>query len=73
MLKKLFFKLCVWIDTLKGFLIFLLVWALIIFFGSMIVHHILKMGELSNTYKGEYKTLVEVDDDKMMNVVVYGV
>ena len=72
MLKKLFFKLSVWIDTLKGFLIFLLVWALIIFFGSMIVHHILKMGELSNTYKGEYKTLVEVDDDKMMNVVVYG-
>ena len=72
MLKKLFFKLSVWIDTLKGFLIFLLVWALIIFFGSMIVHHILKMGELSNTYKGEYKTLVDVDDDKMMNVVVYG-
>lgn len=72
MLKKLFFKLSVWLDTLKGFLIFLVVWALIIFFGSMIVHHILKMGELSNTYKGEYKTLVEVDDDKMMNVVVFG-
>lgn len=72
MLKNLFFKLSVWLDTLKGILIFLVVWALILFFGSMIVHHILKMGELSNTYKGEYKTLVEVDDDKMMNVVVYG-
>ena len=72
MLKKLFFKLSVWLDTLKGILIFLVVWALIIFFGSMIVHHILKMGELSNTYKGEYKTLIEVDNDKMMNVTIFG-
>lgn len=72
MLKKLFFKLSVLLDTLKGIVIFLLVWALIIFFGSMIIHNVLKMGEQSNTYQGEYKTLVEVDTDKMMNVVVYG-
>lgn len=72
MLKKIFFKLSVWLDILKGFLIYLIVWALILFFGSMIVHQILKMGELSNTYKGDYKKLVEVDSDKMMNVVVYG-
>ena len=72
MLKRIFFKLAVWLDTIKGILIYLIVWALILFFGSMIVHHILKMGELSNTYKGEYKTLVEVDSDKMMNVVIYG-
>ena len=72
MLKKIFFKLSVWLDMLKGFFIYLIVWILILFFGSMIIHQILKMGELSNTYKGEYKKLVEVDNDKMMNVVVYG-
>ena len=72
MLKKIFFKLSVWLDMLKGFFIYLIVWILILFFGSMIIHQILKMGELSNTYKGDYKNLVEVDSDKMMNVVVYG-
>ena len=72
MLKNILYKLNVLLDTLKGFLIFIIVWALIIIFGAVIVHNILKMGDVSNDYKGDYKKLVEVDQDKMMNVLVVG-
>ena len=72
MLKNILYKLNVLWDTLKGFLIFIIVWALIIIFGAVIIHNILKMGDVSNDYKGDYKKLVEVDPDKMMNVVVVG-
>ena len=72
MLKKIFFRLSVLLDTLKGILVFFLVWILIIFFGCMIIHNLLKIQELSNIYVGDYKKLVELDDDKMMNVIIYG-
>ena len=72
MLKNILYKLNVLWDTLKGFLIFIIVWALIIIFGAVIIHNILKMGDVLNNYKGDYKKLVEVDPDKMMNVVVVG-
>lgn len=72
MLKNILYKLNVLLDTLKGFLIFIIVWALIIIFGAVIVHNILKMGDVLNNYKGDYKKLVEVDQDKMMNVLVVG-
>ena len=70
MLKKVMYKLSVILDILKGFLINILVIALIIFFSCMIVHTVLKLADLE--YEGEYKKLVKIDDHKMMNVATFG-
>ena len=72
MFKKILYKLSVFGDSLKGIIISLIVWILIVFFALMIVHNILKLGEYSNLYEGDYKNLVMVDEDKMMNIKVFG-
>lgn len=71
-MKSFLYKLSVLADSVKGIIITIVVWILIMFFGLMIAHNIFKLGEYSNVYEGEYKTLVMVDEDKMMNVKVYG-
>ena len=72
MLRKLFFKLSVVLDTIKSFLVFVIIWVLIIFFASMIIHNMLKIADMSEPYKGEYRNLVTVDPNKWMNVKIYG-
>lgn len=67
-LKKIFFKITVFLDIIKNFLIRLIATALIICFIAAIVHNVLKMSEISTNYIGDYKKLIHVDGNKMMNV-----
>lgn len=68
MLKKILFKLQVFFETTKSLLVRAIVTILIICFIGAIIHNVLKMSEISSNYKGEYKKLISIDDNKMMNV-----
>lgn len=50
-------KVGILLDSLKGFFIVLILITLIVFFGSAIIHNILRVVEASNEYKGKYKKL----------------
>lgn len=72
MLKKILFKIQVFIETTKSLFLRALVTILIICFIGAIIHNILKMSEISSNYTGEYKKLISIDDNKMMNVYEVG-
>ncbi len=72
MLKKILFKLQVFLETTKSFLVRFIVTILIICFIAAIIHNVLKMSEISSNYKGEYKKLISIDDNKMMNIYDVG-
>lgn len=64
-------KIGIMFDSIKGFLIVVLLLILITFFLSAIVHNILKVAEASNEYKGKYKNLY-IAGDGMMNLYTVG-
>ena len=68
MLKKILFKLQVFFETTKSLIVRALVVILIICFIGAIIHNVLKMSEISSNYTGDYKKLISIDDNKMMNV-----
>lgn len=59
------------LDSIKGVLIVVFIALLILFLMSLIIHNVLRFGEISIKYTGEYKNLYSVKD-KMMNVYVTG-
>lgn len=72
MLKKLFYKIDALFDLCKSFLIRFLATVLIICFIGSIVHNVLKMSEISTNYIGDYKRLIGIDGNKMINVYQTG-
>ncbi|MBR1539859.1 MAG: hypothetical protein IJ629_01540 [Clostridia bacterium] len=64
-------KVAILLDSVKGFLIALLLITLIVFFASAIIHNILRVVEASNEYKGKYKKLYTAGDG-MMNLYTVG-
>lgn len=64
-------KIGILIDSIKGFLITLLILTLIVFFGSAIIHNILRAIEASNNYSGKYKKLYKTGNE-MMNLYSEG-
>ena len=59
------------IDSIKGFLIALILVTLIVFFISSIIHNIFRVFEVSNEYSGKYKKLYNAGDG-MINVYSKG-
>ncbi len=70
-IKRINRKLGIAFDSVKAIVIILVLLVLIVFFGSAIIHNLLRVGEVSSRYKGEYKKLYSVDD-KMMNLYIEG-
>lgn len=64
-------KISILVDTIKGFIIALILITLIFFFLSAIVHNILRVVEASNEYSGKYKKLYTAGDG-MMNLYSKG-
>jgi len=64
-------KLGIVLDSIKSFLIVVIVFTLIVLVGSSIIHNILRFGEVSSKYTGEYKELYPVGS-KMMNIYTTG-
>lgn len=64
-------KIGVIYDTIKGIIIVLVLFFLIIFFGSSIIHNLIRVVELSNEYDGKYKNL-QTAGDGMINVYSEG-
>lgn len=74
MLNKLFLKIFGLFDYIKDWLLHWGLRLLLVLFILMILHNILKMGEISIKYTGEYKKMVPVyeEKDKFMNSYVVG-
>jgi len=64
-------KIGILLDTIKGFLIVLILITLITFFASSIIHNIFRVIEASNEYTGKYKKLYTAGDG-MMNLYSEG-
>lgn len=64
-------KIGILVDSIKGFLIALLLIILIVFFMSAIVHNILRVVEASNDYNGKYKKLYTAGKG-MINIYTEG-
>jgi pimeloyl-ACP methyl ester carboxylesterase len=65
-------KLGILLDSIKGFFIAILLFILIVFFASAIIHNLLRVSEVSNKYTGKYKNLYQVADKKMINIYSLG-
>ncbi len=74
MLNKLFLKIFGLFDLIKDWLFHWGLRILLVLFALMILHNVLKMGEISIKYTGEYKKMVPVyeEQDKFMNSYVLG-
>lgn len=68
---KILDRLGILCDTIKGILITIIVFALIVCIVGSIIHNVLKLLDIENKYSGEYKKLVEVNS-KNMNVYSIG-
>ena len=68
---KIFDRLGILFDTIKGIIITIIVFILIVCILGSIIHNILKLGDIENKYTGEYKNLVEVNS-KNMNLYTIG-
>lgn len=62
---KILDRLGILYDTIKGILITIIVFILILGILGSIIHNVLKIADIENTYTGEYKNLVEVNSKKM--------
>lgn len=68
---KILDRLGILYDTIKGILITLIAFILIVCILGSVAHNILKLADMENKYTGEYKNLVEVKSKKM-NVYTIG-
>ena len=64
-------KVGILLDSIKGFLIVVVLIVLITFFASAIIHNIFRVIEASNEYKGKYKKLYTAGNG-MMNLYTQG-
>jgi len=71
MLKTIFRKLNVFFDSFKEVFLALFIFVSIIVLIASVIHNVLKIGEISS-YQGNYRKLVQVLGNKMMNVYVAG-
>ena len=58
-------------DTIKGMVIVFIIFVLIVFFASSIIHNLLRIIEVSNGYTGKYKNLYNAGNE-MMNIYTVG-
>lgn len=65
-------SLSIFFDKLKDFIIFTLLILLIALFICFIVHNVLKMVDLFNTYSGAYKNIAETQNGDHVNVYTVG-
>ena len=74
MLNKILFKIFGLFDLIKDFFVHWGIRILVVLFVCIIAHNVLKMGEISSRYQGQYKKLVPVyeEEDKFMNVYQVG-
>ncbi len=74
MLNKIFLKIFGVFDILKDFIVTWGIRILIVLFICVILHNVLKMGEISSKYSGDYKHLYSIyeDDEKSMNIYTVG-
>lgn len=74
MLNKLFLKIFGVFDIIKDWILHWGLRILLVFFILIILHNVLKMGEISIKYTGEYKKMVPVyeEQNKFMNSYVIG-
>lgn len=74
MLNKLFLKIFGVFDIIKDWILHWGLRILLVFFVLIILHNVLKMGEISIKYTGEYKKMVPVyeEQNKFMNSYVIG-
>lgn len=74
MLNKLFLKIFGLFDMIKDWFLHWGLRVLLVIFVLMILHNVLKMGEISIKYEGEYKKMVPVyeEQEKFMNSYVIG-
>lgn len=68
---KILDRLGILYDTIKGILITIIVFLLIVGIFGSIVHNILKLLDMENKYTGEYKNIIEVNS-KNMNIYTVG-
>lgn len=72
MLKNLFNKIIIFLDTLKDMLISLGIKLLLLLIICVVIHNVLKIGEISPDYIADYKKLYPVYENKMMNIYQAG-
>lgn len=59
-------------DSVRQFVLSVFMFVAITILICVVVHNVLKMGEISSKYSGEYKNLLAVSETKLMNVYVTG-
>ncbi len=69
--RKITGKVGILMDTIKSLVIIVIILVLIVSFVSIIIHNILRFGEVSSKYSGEYKNLYSVKNN-MMNLYITG-
>lgn len=73
MLEKITFAIMGVFEKIKDFLIAWGIKILVVLLIGMVLHNIVKMGEVSSNYQGDYKRLIAVyEDNQMMNVYSVG-
>ena len=74
MLNKILFKIFGLFDLIKDFLIHWGIRIAVALFVCIIIHNVLKMGEISSRYQGQYKKMLPVyeEESKFMNIYQVG-
>ena len=67
-MKGLLYSIAILLDNIRKFFVSTLIKLILIMLIVGIVHNVLKMGEISTRYTGQYKNLEFIYDNKMMNV-----
>lgn len=72
MLKKIFNQILIFLDMLKDMIISLGIKLIIVLMICVVIHNVLKIGEISPEYIADYKKLYPVYENKMMNIYQAG-
>ena len=72
MVRNIFYKIAIFTDILKDTIVTWLIKLLVVLLIGTIIHNVLKIGEISSKYTGDYKHLYQVYESKMMNVYSIG-
>lgn len=70
--KNIFYKIAIFTDILKDTIVTWIIKLFVLLLIATIIHNILKIGEISSKYTGEYKHLYQVYEGKMMNLYSIG-
>lgn len=74
MINKIFLKIFGVLDLIRDFLVAWGLKILVVIFALVIIHNIVKIGEISSRYQGDYKNLTPIyeDEKKFMNYYEVG-